>query len=140
MRQIATSRYSFGFWGAKLCSVLNIVVGGGFAVVNYVVVGQILSAVSGYTMSITVGIVIIAIISYVVSIFGFRLIHTFEKYSWIYTFILICVLIGQAAPHVKTDFPGEDGNSGLVYSGTFLTIVAINFCELLNPIPSLRIS
>ncbi|KAK0756037.1 hypothetical protein N5P37_011410 [Trichoderma harzianum] len=127
MRQIATSRYSFGFWGAKLCSVLNIVVGGGFAVVNYVVVGQILSAVSGYTMSITVGIVIIAIISYVVSIFGFRLIHTFEKYSWIYTFILICVLIGQAAPHVKTDFPGEDGNSGLVYSGTFLTIVAINF-------------
>lgn len=85
MRQIATSRYSFGFWGAKLCSVLNIVVGGGFAVVNYVVVGQILSAVSGYTMSITVGIVIIAVISYVVSIFGFRLIHTFEKYSWIYT-------------------------------------------------------
>lgn len=135
MRQIAVSRYSFGFWGAKLCSVLNIVVGGGFAVVNYVVVGQILSAVSGYTMSITVGIVIIAVISYVVSIFGFRLIHTFEKYSWIYTFILICVLIGQAAPHVQTDLPGEDGSSGLVYSGTFLTIVAINFCKFLKPIP-----
>lgn len=135
MRQIAVSRYSFGFWGAKLCSVLNIVVGGGFAVVNYVVVGQILSAVSGYTMSITVGIVIIAVISYVVSIFGFRLIHTFEKYSWIYTFILICVLIGQAAPHIQTDLPGEDGSSGLVYSGTFLTIVAINFCKFLKPIP-----
>lgn len=132
MRQIATSRYSFGFWGAKLCSVLNIVVGGGFAVVNYVVVGQILSAVSNYTMSITVGIVIIAVISYVVSIFGFRLIHTFEKYSWIYTFILLCVLIGQAAPHVQTNLPGEDGSSGLVFSGTFLTIVAINFCKSLE--------
>jgi hypothetical protein len=24
LRQIATSRYSFGFWGAKLCSVLNV--------------------------------------------------------------------------------------------------------------------
>lgn len=136
MRQIATSRYSFGFWGAKLCSVLNIVVGGGFAVVNYVVVGQILSAVSNYTMSITVGIVIIAVISYVVSIFGFKLIHTFEKYSWIYTFILLCVLIGQAAPHVQTNLAGEDGSSGVEFSGTFLTIVAINFCKSLNLIPS----
>ncbi|KAI5459018.1 permease for cytosine/purines, uracil, thiamine, allantoin-domain-containing protein [Mariannaea sp. PMI_226] len=127
MRQIATSRYSFGFWGAKLCSVLNIVVGGGFGVVNYVVVGQILSAVSDYKLSITVGIIIIAVISYIVSIFGFKLIHTFEKYSWIYTFILLSVLIGQAAPHVELDHKGSDGNSGLLYAGSFLTIVAINF-------------
>lgn len=127
MRQIATSRYSFGFYGAKLCSVLNVVVGGGFAVVNYVVVGQILSAVSDYKMSITVGIVIIAIISYVISIFGFKLIHTFEKYSWIGTFILLLVLIAQAAPHVDTNAPGEDGTSGVAFAGTYLTIIAINF-------------
>ena len=75
LRAIATSRYSFGFWGAKLCSVLNVIIGGGFAVVNYVVVGQVLSAVSGYTMSITVGIVIIAILSYFISLFGFKLIQ-----------------------------------------------------------------
>lgn len=134
MRQIATSRYSFGFWGAKLCSVLNIVIGGGFAVVNYVVVGQILSAVSDYTMSITVGIIIIAIISYFVSLFGFKVIHTFEKYSWIYTFILLCVLIGQAAPHVDPNavVPPSDPpvpNPGLATTGTFLTILAINFCK-----------
>ena len=29
LRQIATARYSFGFWGAKLCSVLNIIIGAG---------------------------------------------------------------------------------------------------------------
>lgn len=55
LRAIATSRYSFGFWGAKLCSVLNVVVGGGFAVVNVVITGQMLSAVSDYSMSIAVG-------------------------------------------------------------------------------------
>ena len=77
LRQIAVSRYAFGFWGAKLCSVLNVVVGGGFAVVNVVVCGQILSAVSNYTMTISVGCVIVAIISYVGSVFGFRIIHTF---------------------------------------------------------------
>jgi purine-cytosine permease-like protein len=97
-----------------------------------VVVGQILSAVSDYKMSITVGIVIIAIISYVISIFGFKFIHTFEKYSWIYTFILLLVLIGQAAPHVDPSIPGGDGTSGLLFAGNFLTILAINFCKLPN--------
>ncbi|KAI9710073.1 MAG: hypothetical protein M1828_002220 [Chrysothrix sp. TS-e1954] len=127
LRQIGCARYSFGFWGAKVCSLLNIIVGGGFAVVNFVVVGQILSAVSDYTMSIAVGIVIIAIISYTLSVFGFRLIHTFEKYSWIGTFILLCVLLGQVAPYVNSDAPGEDGNSGVAFAGTFLTILSITF-------------
>lgn len=97
--------------------------------VNYVVVGQILSAVSGYKMSITVGIVIIAVLSYIISLFGFKMIHTFEKYSWIYTFILLCVLIGQAAPHVDANVPGAYGGSGLDFAGTFLTILAIFFCK-----------
>jgi purine-cytosine permease-like protein len=95
-----------------------------------VVVGQILSAVSDYKMTITVGIVIIAIISYVISVFGFKLIHTFEKFSWIYTFILMLVLIAQAAPHVDPSLPGLDGTSGLGFAGAFLTILAINFCKI----------
>ena len=78
-------------------------------------------------MTIVVGIIIVAILSYLVSVFGFRLIHTYEKYSWIVTFILMSVLIGQAAPHVHADAPGSDGNSGLIFAGNFLSILAINF-------------
>jgi NCS1 nucleoside transporter family len=125
LRQIAISRYSFGFWGAKLCSVLNVIVGGGFAVVNVVITGQMLSAVSDYTMTIAVGCVIVAIVSYVVSVFGFAMIHTFEKYSWIAAFILSCVLIGQAAPHVGASAPGFD--SGLAFAGSWLSFMAICF-------------
>lgn len=94
--------------------------------VNYVVVGQMLSAVSGYTMSITVGIVIIAVLSFIISLFGFKVIHTFEKYSWILTFILFLVLIGQVAPYVDPSAAG--GDEGLIYYGSFLTILSINFC------------
>jgi purine-cytosine permease-like protein len=125
MRAIATSRYSFGFWGAKICSLLNVIIGGGFAVVNVVVVGQILSAVSDYQMTIVVGCIIIAVIGYVVSIFGFALIHTFEKYSWVATFIIACVLIGQVAPAVDPSIPALDDGLGLV--GAFLSFLAINF-------------
>lgn len=127
LRAIATSRYSFGFWGAKLCSFLNVIIGGGFAVVNVVVVGQILSAVSGYTMTISVGCVIIAIISYVVSVFGFSVIHTYEKYSWIMAVILLCVLIGEVSDKVDPSLPGKHGNSGLRFSGAFLSFFAVNF-------------
>jgi purine-cytosine permease-like protein len=127
MRAIATSRYSFGFWGAKICSVLNVLVGGGFAVVNVVVVGQILSAVSDYSMTISVGCVIIAIISYVVSVFGFAIIHTYEKYSWIMSVILMLVLIGEVGGKVDPSIPGEDGTSGLGFAGSFLSFMAVNF-------------
>jgi NCS1 nucleoside transporter family len=125
LRAIATSRYSFGFYGAKLCSVLNVIIGGGFAVVNVVVVGQILAAVSDYTMTIAVGCVIIAVISYVISVFGFAIIHTYEKYSWIATFIILCVLIGQVAPQVDASIPTLD--TGLGLSGSMLSFLAINF-------------
>lgn len=127
LRAIATSRYSFGFYGAKLCSVLNVIIGGGFAVVNVVVVGQILSAVSDYTMTIAVGCVIIAVIGYVISIFGFALIHTYEKYSWIMAFILMLILIGEVGDKVDPSIPGLDGDSGLAFAGTFLSFMAINF-------------
>lgn len=125
LRQIATSRYSFGFWGAKLCSVLNVIVGAGFAVVNVVITGQMLSAVSDYSMTVAVGCVIVAIISYVVSIFGFSIIHTFEKYSWIVCFILVCVLYGQSAPHVVPSAPGFGTN--LEVAGSWLSFMAICF-------------
>jgi purine-cytosine permease-like protein len=101
------------------------VIGGGFAVVNVVVAGQILSAVSDYKMSIAVGCVIIAIIGYVISVFGFSLIHTYEKYSWIGTFVLLCILIGQIAPKVDPSIPALD--TGLGLAGSFLSFMSLCF-------------
>ena len=104
-------------------------IGGGYAVVNLVVVGQVLSAVSDYKMTITVGIVIVAVVTYVVSLFGFRIIHTYEKYSWIWTLVLLLVLLGQIAPDVDAGMVPA-GDSGLLLAGNFLSILSINFCTL----------
>ncbi len=93
--------------------------------VNVVVVGQMLSAVSDYHMTIAVGCVIIAVIGYVISIFGFALIHTYEKYSWIATFILMLILIGQVGDKVDASIPAAD--TGLGLAGSFLTFLSINF-------------
>lgn len=87
--------------------------------------GQLLSTVSNYTMTIDVGCIIICVIAYAVSIFGFGIIHTFEKYSWILAFVLACVLVGQAAPKMDTSAPSFW--SGLPLAGAFLSFMAINF-------------
>lgn len=76
-------------------------------------------------MTISVGCIIITVISYLVSVFGFAMIHTFEKYAWIMAFILLCVLIGQASPHIDANAPGFD--TGLGLAGSFLSFLAICF-------------
>ncbi|KIW32428.1 uncharacterized protein PV07_03977 [Cladophialophora immunda] len=125
LRAIGAARYSFGFWGAKLCAIINIIVNVGFGVVSVVTAGQLLSAVSNFSMSINVGCVIVCVIGYLVSVGGFGIIHTFEKYMWIAAFVLECVLVGQAAPRISPETPSSW--SGLELSAAFLTFLAISF-------------
>lgn len=124
LRAIATSRYSFGFWGAKLCAVLGVIVAGGFGVVNIVITGQLLSAVSDYTMTVSVGCIIVTVLSYLVCVFGFKWVHTFLRYCWIISFILLLVLVGQAAPHAQPSLPGF--STGLAHAGVWLSMFAIS--------------
>lgn len=125
LRAIGTTRYSFGFYGAKLCSILSIIVAGGFGVVNIVITGQILSAVSDYKMTVSVGCIIVTVISYIVSVFGFHWVHAFLKYCWIISFILLLVLVGQAAPHAQPNLPGF--STGLAHAGAWLSMFSIAF-------------
>ncbi|KAI0998197.1 hypothetical protein K3495_g9996 [Podosphaera aphanis] len=125
LRAMATARYSFGFYGVKFCSLLNVIIGMGFATVNVVVVGQLLSAVTDYKMSIAVGCIIIGAVSYIVSLFGFKLIHSFEKYAWIGSFILFCILLGQTWSLADPSAPATV--TGLAHTGAFLSYVALNF-------------
>ncbi|KAH8645415.1 permease for cytosine/purines, uracil, thiamine, allantoin-domain-containing protein [Xylariales sp. PMI_506] len=125
LRAIATSRYSFGFWGAKLCGLINVLVNIGFGVISSVVAGQLINAVSDFTVSISVGCVIICLLSFVVSLFGFRVIHTVEKYSWILAFILSLVLVVQAAPQIDPAAPSPW--SGTALAGAFLIFFAAAF-------------
>lgn len=76
-------------------------------------------------MTLAVGIIIIAIIGYLISVFGFALIHTYEKYSWIMTFILMLVLFGEIGGKVDPSVPALD--TGLGLAGSFLSFLAINF-------------
>jgi purine-cytosine permease-like protein len=68
-----------GYWPSKICVLLNIVIMVGYGMIDCIIGGQILSAVSGGSLTIVVGIVIVALISWVVAVFGMAIFHTYER-------------------------------------------------------------
>ena len=50
----------------------------GYGMIDNVIGGQILSAVSGGSISIVVGIVIVALISWLVAVFGMSIFHPYK--------------------------------------------------------------
>lgn len=106
VRTMAFGRYSMGWWPSKLIVVLNLLQMLGYCLIDSVVGGQILSAVSpNGSMSVTVGIIIIAVISWVVATFGIRMFHYYERFASLPQVIVICILFGVSARKFDTSIP-----------------------------------
>jgi purine-cytosine permease-like protein len=52
-------RYFMGYYPSKICTLLQIVLMEGYGTLSCIIGGQVLSAVSGGSMSIVVGVVIV---------------------------------------------------------------------------------
>ena len=74
--------------------LLNLATLIGFCVIQAVIGGQCLSAVADGNLSVTVGIVITAVLTLGISFCGFTVLHTYERYAWIPTTIAIIVTVG----------------------------------------------
>ena len=92
----------------------------GYGMIDCIIGGQILSAVSGGSLTIILGIVIVALISWIVAVFGMAIFHTYERYvllpwislifsqlifrrwAWIPQLIVLLVLVGTASPKFDT--------------------------------------
>jgi len=97
-RTMVFSRFIMGWWPSKIIVILNIVVFLGYSMIDCVVAGQILSAVSGDTLSIVVGIIIVAVISWGITTFGYQIFHYYERWAWLPQLIVFCILAGVAGP------------------------------------------
>ncbi|TYJ55249.1 hypothetical protein B9479_004079 [Cryptococcus floricola] len=100
LRQMTSARYSWGFYGAKLVAFLNCIACVGWSIINTITGSQTLVAVSEYKISSAVGTVIIAIVTLVIGLFGYKFVHTYERYSWVPTFVTFLVMVGVAAKHL----------------------------------------
>jgi hypothetical protein len=78
-RTMVVLRFLMGYWPSKVPCALNIVLMGGYVTLSFIIAGQILSAVSGGTVTIAVGIVVVAMVCWVVAVFGMFMFHTYER-------------------------------------------------------------
>jgi purine-cytosine permease-like protein len=95
-----------GWWPSKLIVILNIIVLLGYSLLDCVVGGQILSAVSpNGSMSVVVGIIIVAVITWAVTTFGISVFHYYERYAFIPQIVVCSILFGVSAKHYDLQTP-----------------------------------
>lgn len=78
LRQMCSARYLFGPWMVRVVSLITIVGFLGWSVTNNVLGGEILRWLSGGKLSLSVGIIIVSIVSLVVALFGIEYVLKFE--------------------------------------------------------------
>src|SRR5438105_2558992 len=83
LRQMTISRFSFGWIGATLMALFNVAACIGWSAVNVIVGGQLVDALSGGAIPRQVGILVITIATTLVSIYGYKRVHHYERYAWI---------------------------------------------------------
>lgn len=98
LRQMTISRFSFGWVGSIIMALFNVAACIGWSAVNVIVGGQLVNALSGGAIPRWVGILIIAILTTVVSIYGYRYVHRYERYAWIPMAIIFAIMFVIAAP------------------------------------------
>lgn len=105
-RTMIFTRYTFGWWPSKLIVLLNLIVLLGYSMIDLVVAGQILSAVSSNGhLSVVVGIIIVAIIGWVITTFGISIYHMYMRYAWLPQLIAISILYGVSASQFNLATP-----------------------------------
>ena len=98
LRQMTISRFSFGWVGAIIMAIFNVAACIGWSTVNVIVGGQLVAALSGGTVPRWVGILIIAILTTLVSIYGYRYVHRYERYAWIPMAVIFAIMLFVTAP------------------------------------------
>ena len=81
--------------------LLNLATLTGFCVIMVVIGGQCLSSVADGNLSVTVGIVITAILTLGISFCGYTVLHVYERYAWIPAIISIIVAVGTGGKELR---------------------------------------
>src|SRR5712692_6954283 len=99
LRQMTISRFSFGWVGGIIMAIFNVGACIGWSVVNVIIGGQLITALSGGKVPSWAGILILAILTTLVSIYGYRYVHRYERYAWIPMAVIFAIMLIVAAPH-----------------------------------------
>lgn len=92
LRQMCSARYLFGPWMVRVVSLITIIGFLGWSVTNSVLGGEVLNYLSNGRLSLSVGIVIVSVISLIVALFGIEYVFKFEGVIGVCFLIVVFLL------------------------------------------------
>ncbi len=101
LRQMTISRFSFGWVGGIIMAVFNVAACIGWSAVNVIIGGQLVTDLTNGAVPRWAGILVIAILTTLVSIYGYRYVHRYERWAWIPMAIIFLILFVVAVPNMK---------------------------------------
>ena len=101
LRQMTIARFSFGWYGAKIMALFNVAACIGWSAVNVIVGSQIITALSHGQVPVWLSIVVIAALTTVVSVYGYRYVHRYERYAWMPMAVIFLIVLAVTAGRME---------------------------------------
>ncbi|CCD25249.1 cytosine permease NDAI_0E04320 [Naumovozyma dairenensis CBS 421] len=121
LRQMILSRFLTGNITGRIFSLFNCVACVGWCVLNTIVAAQLLNMVNegGHQLPLWAGCLVIISGTVLVTFFGFKIIHAYEKWSWVPNFAVFLIIIARLKMSGK--FSGGEWTSGSTTAGNVLS-------------------
>ena len=105
LAQMPLTRFSFGFQGAKLPAIFNALACIGWSAVNAVIGSSLIVAWSDNKIPQWAALTFLMVITTCVSVFGYFIVHRYERYAWIPMFLLFGYVFVASLKHMTTNIP-----------------------------------
>lgn len=121
LRQMVLSRFLIGNVTARIFALINVIACVGWGVVNTIVSAQLLNMVNqdGSKAPLWAGCIIIVGCTILVTFFGYNVIHSYEKWSWVPNFAVFLVIIARLK--ISGNFTSGPWTSGPTTAGSVLS-------------------
>ncbi|HEU5440282.1 MAG TPA: cytosine permease [Ktedonobacterales bacterium] len=116
LAQMPLTRFAYGLQGAKLPAIFNAIACIGWSAVNAIIGSSLLVAWSAGVIPQWAALLFLAIITTAVSVFGYFIVHRYERYAWIPMFVLFGYVFVASASHFNTSIPASLSGGALIAS------------------------
>jgi NCS1 nucleoside transporter family len=99
LAQMPLSRFAFGLQGAKLPAIFNAIACIGWSAVNSIIGASLIVSWSAGKIPLPVALVFLAIVTSLVSVFGYFIVHRYERWAWVPMLILFGYVFFAASSH-----------------------------------------
>ncbi|WPK27216.1 hypothetical protein PUMCH_004593 [Australozyma saopauloensis] len=119
LRQMILSKFLVGDYGMRIFAFINMIACVGWGAVNIMVSAQLLNIVNNGALPPWAGCLILVACTIVVSFFGYNVIHTYEKWSWIPNLVCFIAIIARMA--ISKQFTWGETVGGQTTAGNVLS-------------------